>query len=299
VLEAVIWIVVIVLFVCFLGIIGMSVYVAWQLAHPIRRPIENSPEEYGLVYSDIEFPSRANDAILQGWFIPVARNGNGMTLIFAHGYAGNRLERGLPALALAASFVEAGYQIVMFDFRNSGQSSGTLTTVGSLEKYDLLGAVDWVREHVGGSIGLIGFSMGGSTSLLAAAEEPAILGVVADSPFCQLKPYLQRNLSVWSRLPRLPFTPLILAIIPRLTKTDPSQVDALAAMDRIYPRPVLFIHSTDDTAIPYTQSEVMWSKHPDRFEFWKTALAPHVGTYKLQPQTYTFRVLTFFDKLKK
>jgi uncharacterized protein len=140
--------------------------------------------------------------------------------------------------------------------------------------------------------------MGATTSLLAAAESPDIAGIVADSPFNQLKSYLTQNLSVWSKLPNFPFTWLILTILPRLTGIDPYQVDALIAVRQIYPRPVLFIHSQGDTAIPYTQSEKMWRMHPDRFEFWKTETAGHVGTYQLYTKEYTSRVLTFFEHLR-
>jgi fermentation-respiration switch protein FrsA (DUF1100 family) len=135
--------------------------------------------------------------------------------------------------------------------------------------------------------------------LLAAAEETDIAGIVADSPFSQLEPYLKDNLSLWSRLPNFPFTPLILAILPRLTGIDPHQVDALAAIDRIYPRPVLFIHSQDDTSIPFIHSEKMWRKYQDRFKFWKTKTAGHIGSYKLYPKEYTSKVLDFFDGLRK
>jgi fermentation-respiration switch protein FrsA (DUF1100 family) len=221
-----------------------------------------------------------------------------MTLILSHGYAGTRLEKGLPALSLAKTLVEAGYSVLMFDFCNSGLSSGHLTTIGFLEKQDLLGAIDWVRDHLPGKLGLIGFSMGATTSLLAAAEMPDIAGVVADSPFSQLKPYLKQNLSVWSRLPNFPFTWLIITILPRLTGIDPNQVDALIAVQQIYPRPVLFIHSRDDAAIPFTHSEKMWRMHQDRFEFWKTEKAGHVGTYQLYTQEYTSRVLAFFEHLR-
>ncbi|MBD0379261.1 alpha/beta hydrolase [Paenibacillus sedimenti] len=280
-----------------LGLIGMSTYVGWRLTHPIRKPVDETPEQYGLQAEAIRFPSRMGDVILQGWFIPATQTESSMTLILAHGYAGTRLEKGLPALAFAKSLVEAGYNVVMFDFRNSGESEGHLTTVGYLEKEDLLGAIDWVKEHIPGKIGLIGFSMGGSTSILAAAEESAVRGVVADSPFSQLSPYLQANLPVWSKLPRFPFTPLILAILPRLIGIHPHYVDALTAVDRVYPRPMLFIHSEDDSAIPWSNSEAMWSRHPDAFEMWITQKAAHVGSYKLHPDAYTKRVLAFFSKL--
>ncbi|MFD0697254.1 alpha/beta hydrolase [Paenibacillus sp. GCM10027628] len=291
------WVLVCFIMLIALGLIGVSTYIGWKLTHPVRKPIDEIPEQYGLHAQAITFPSRMRDVVLHGWFLPTKQTATSMTLVISHGYAGTRLEKGLPALALAKSLVEAGYNVLMFDFRNSGESEGHLTTVGYLEKEDLLGAIDWVKEHVPGKIGLIGFSMGGSTSILAAAEESAVRGVVADSPFSQLSPYLQANLPVWSKLPRFPFTPLILAILPRLIGIHPRDVDALKAVDQLYPRPALFIHSEDDSAIPWSNSEAMWSRHPDVFEIWLTQKAAHVGSYKLQPEAYTKRVLSFFSKL--
>jgi pimeloyl-ACP methyl ester carboxylesterase len=295
-----IWIVWIFLLLGMAGCVGMSAFVGWKLTHPMRLPLDDSPGNYGLPYQDIEFPSRTKDVKLSGWFLTPTNqeSASPMTLILSHGYAGTRLEKGLPALSLAKTLVEAGYFVLMFDFRNSGLSSGHLTTVGFLEKQDLLGAIDWVREHQPGKIGLIGYSMGATTSLLAAAEVPDIAGIVADSPYSQLKPYLKQNLSVWSRLPNFPFTWLIITILPRLTGIDPHQVDALIAVQQIYPRPVLFIHSQDDSAIPFTHSAKMWRMHQDRFEFWKTEKAGHVGTYQLYTQEYTSRVLAFFEHLR-
>lgn len=297
-----IWLIGSLLFVliCFI-LIGISTYVGWQLTHPKRKPLDDSPENYGLSMETIKFPSRNMDVELDGWFLkspfPQTIDAKPMTIIMAHGYAGNRLEKGLPALSLAQSLVTAGYHVVMFDFRNSGNSEGDLTTVGYLEKQDVLGAIDWVQKNEPSRIGLIGFSMGGSTSILAAAEEKSVLGVITDSAFSQLNPYLTDNLPVWSKLPRFPFTPLILSILPRLIGINPKHVDALAAVDQIYPRPILFIHSREDAAIPWSNSEWMWNCHPDVFEQWITEKAGHVGSYQMQPEAYTKRVLAFFSKL--
>ena len=290
-----IYVVLALLLVALLVCAGIAAFVGWKLTHPAARALDEYPQAYGLVHENVQFPSRTHDVTLQGWFLPTKAEPANMTIILSHGYSGNRLEKGLPALSLVQSLVSAGYNVLMYDFRNSGESGGALTTVGFLEKQDLLGAIDWVRNHVPGRIGLIGFSMGATTSILAAAEDPGVSGVVADSPFHQLKPYLQDNLSVWSRLPSFPFTRLILTILPRLTGIKPEEVDALQAVDLVYPRPILFIHSEDDQAIPYTSSEMMWQKHTDRFDWWRTAQAPHVGSYSCQPQAYISRVIAFFQ----
>lgn len=281
-------------------LVGISTYVGWRLTHPKRKEVDESPENYGLHGQDVSFTSQSKDVLLDGWFFrsPNAPAGDkATTVIMAHGYAGTRLEKGLPALALAKAINDEGYNVLMFDFRNSGNSEGRLTTVGYLEKQDVLGAIKWVQTHVPSKICLLGFSMGGSTSLLAAAEESAVGGVITDSAFSQLSPYLKDNLPVWSKLPRFPFTPLILNILPRLIGVNPRHVDALAAVDHIYPRPILFIHSEDDEAIPWSNSEGMWRRHPDTFELWLTKKAGHVGSYHLQPDAYKKRVLAFLSKL--
>jgi pimeloyl-ACP methyl ester carboxylesterase len=277
---------------------GYAVLVGWKLTHPRRKALTASPSDYGLAYRDIRFPSRGGDEELQGWHLPAdvsAEHSRG-TVIFSHGYAGNRLETGLPALALACSLVAAGYDVVMYDFRNSGQSSGALTSVGYYEQYDVLGAVDWVRAQGAAKLFLLGFSMGATSSLLAAAAEPAVAAVIVDSPFSHLPRYLQRNLSVWTHLPRFPFTPLILAILPRLTGTKPEAVDAEAAVERIYPRPILFVHSAHDAAIPAANSMELAARHPDRFELLLTEDGTHVGSYRFDPDGYTARVLAFLER---
>jgi len=296
----IVWGVVLLLVAGLLASVGIAAYVGWQLTHPKRQPVDDSPANYGLVFEEVDIASRTGDILLSGWHLPppdTAVRPNPMTVIMSHGYAGNRLERGLPSLALARDLIAAGYRVIMFDFRNSGKSQGSMTSVGYYEKHDLLGVIDWVTEtYPHEAVSLIGFSMGATTSLLAAAEHEKVAGVVADSPFHHLKKYLKSNLPVWSGLPNIPFTPLILLLFPPLLKIDPEGVDAVKAVEAIYPRPVLFIHSSDDRAIPQTSSEEMWRRHPDVFDFWRTTGAPHVGSYHLESAEYARRVIAFLEK---
>ncbi|MDB5052603.1 MAG: alpha/beta hydrolase [Bacilli bacterium] len=287
---------IILLLVLVLASLGVSGYVGWGLTHPAKQPLGDSPANYQITYQDVEFASRGDAIKLKGWFLPAKKSDK--TIILAHGYKKNRVQDTVPALPLAKSLVGAGYQVLMFDFRNSGESEGTLSSVGELEKNDILGALDWVKSNHSSQVSLFGFSMGATTSLLAAADDPSVAGVIADSPFNNLKSYLTDNLSVWSHLPQFPFTPLIMNMLPPITGLHPERVDAFSAVDRIYPRPILFIHSIDDDSIPYTNSETLWEKHKDKFEFWKTSKAKHIGSYKLDPVQYTARVLDFLARIK-
>jgi len=285
-------IILIALIVC----IGISVYVGNSMTHPEKKPIDQFPSDYGMDYEDIEFVSRDGETDLSGWVIEPETDAK-MTLIFGHGYKGNRFEDHISFFSMAENLLAEDYRIIMFDFRYAGNSGGDMSTVGAKEQLDMLGAIDWSVEHYDDPVGLLGISMGGSTALLAAAQSDDVVGVVADSPFSDLEDYLKVNLPVWSDLPDFPFTPLILGIMPIITDLDPKEASPISVLDDIAPRPVLFIHNEGDTSIPYTESELMVDKHPDVFELWLTDGDGHVKSYEQNETEYIDRVDEFFTEI--
>ncbi|THF75336.1 alpha/beta hydrolase [Cohnella fermenti] len=279
-----------------LGVCSISLTVVWKLMHPARKPVQLSPGEEGMAYESIAFRSRDRQVELKGWFLPAA-GAPKMTIIFAHGYRGNRLQKNATALGLAKEFVQRDFNVVLFDFRNCGDSGGHITTIGLDEQQDILGAIDWCKARGEEPIGLIGFSMGAVASILAAAKSAEVSGVVADSPFGDLTRYLLNNLSVWSKLPKYPFSPLMVLAIRFVMRKNPRLVKPMASIQQIYPRPVLFIHGDQDDAIPCTDSEMMSKRFADAFSYWQVPGAKHTGSYKLYPQEYARRVVHFFDGL--
>jgi len=276
--------------------IGISIFVGLSLTMPEKDPIDASPKDVGLNFEDISFLSHDQETELSGWVIhPVADPK--MTIIFAHGYKGDRVQDNVPFLPLAKDLVERGYRIILFDFRNSGLSEGEMTTIGVKEKLDLLGAIQWVKSEYDDPIGLLGISMGASTSILAAAEDKDVVGVVADSPFSDLRSYLEENMPVWTNLPNFPFTPLILSIVPMIADIDIDEASPINVLDSFEHRPILFIHSKDDTAIPYTESKKMVEKNQGQFDVWLTEKADHVKSYSLYPDEYVERVDEFFNNI--
>jgi uncharacterized protein len=278
--------------------VGVSVYVGYSLTHPARKPIELSPSNYGIAYKNIQFKSSADGVKLSGWVLLPKKPAN-MTLIFAHGYRGNRYEQNIPFFPLANQMLQKGYRIIMFDFRDSGSSGGNMTTVGAKEQYDLLGAIHYTKQHYKEPIGLYGISMGASASLLAAAKSKDVIAVVADSPYSDLESYLKKNLPVWTHLPNFPFTPLIMNIIPRITDLNPKEASPISVLNNVAPRPVLFIHSTKDGAIPYTESVKMAKTHPNDFSLWLTKGDGHVKSYEKTPTEYVKKIDAFYKKALK
>jgi len=283
------------------GLLAIALRVSWKLTHPPRKPVDMNPADYGLSSAeDVAFPSRDPHVRLRGWYIAAEANGvtgNGCTLIFAHGYSQNRQEPHLPALSLASRLVSKGYDVLLFDFRNAGESGGSLTTIGLKEQLDLLGAVDYAADRgPQRKIGLVGFSMGGATALLAAAQDKRVQAVVADSPFYSLREYLEENMPHWTGLPRFPFNWLILRLGPLLIRADARDVRPCdAVMKAAYP--VLFIHGTGDCTVPYENSVRLHQlAGASRSQLWLVPDAGHVRSYAKNPEEYAETVATFLEQ---
>lgn len=278
------------------GVLGVSAYVGWNLTHPVRQALDTTPLSLGLAYKNVTFPSREDGLELKGWLIPCTDSSK--TVIFAHGYRKNRLNPEVPILPIARQLAGKGYNVLMFDFRNSGESEGEMTSVGQYEVNDLLGAVDFVKSQpgMGEEIVLFGFSMGASTALLAGAREPSVTAVIADSPFSDLKPYLEKNLSVWSNLPAIPFNQAFFIIVPPLTGLNPDAVSPVKEIKDFGQRPVLLIHGQADKDIPIENSEQLQQAYP-RAQLLRVPGAGHIKNYATAKQKYLSTVSAFLEDL--
>lgn len=285
-----------------IAVVGVVIYTSWQLMHPPRRTVDQTPIEYGLVYEDISFQSSYDGTTLQGWWLPAQQDGKQTaavgTVIFAHGYGMNRLQKPLYVLNLVKQLAAAGYNSLLFDFRNSGESDGKLTSVGQFEKKDLLDAICFAKEEKNTSeIALLGWSMGAVCAILAAAEALAVKKVIADSPFADLTDYLQLCLSVWSGLPKFPFNWLIIQVISLIYRINAKKVNPYRTVSQLAGRPLLLIHSKSDLTIPYTQSELLYAAADQKSaSLWLTNGAAHIESYLLDPSAYTEKIITFLNR---
>lgn len=278
------------------GVFGVSANVGWKLTHPVRQQIASTPLANGLPFEEVVFNSRGDGLNLKGWFIPA--QGSTKTVIFAHGYRKNRLQDDVPGLPITQALVAEGYNVLMFDFRNSGESEGNLTSIGQYEVQDLLGAVDFIKSQPekAQQIVLLGFSMGASTAILAGAREPAVTAVIADSPFADLQTYLDKNLSVWTELPSFPFNQAFFMVVPYLTGLRTETVSPVNEIKNMGDRPLLLIHGEGDEDIPIENSEMLQKTYP-KAELLRVPGAKHVKNYATDPQLYLSAVTHFLARL--
>lgn len=78
----------------------------------------------------------------------------------------------------ARDLAQKGYIALTFDFRGYGKSKGDKEDIPNIDK-DLRAAISFVRKYDYEKLFLIGASMGGTVSIVVAAEDTAIGGVVS------------------------------------------------------------------------------------------------------------------------
>lgn len=274
-------------------ILGISGYAASSLTQFERVPIESTPSDFGLDHADVSFPSR-DGLILRGWWLEAGDNNP--VIVVVHGSEGNRAHPAERMLGIAKDLVSHGYNILMFDMRGHGESEGEHISAGYYEKNDVLGAIDYIKQRdIESKIGVLGFSMGAATSLMAVAESEEIGAVVADCAYADIVSIIESEFSKRSNLPKF-FIPIILFITRNIYDVDFTAIIPEEAVREISV-PVFIIHGEQDDMVPvqhaYRLKEA--SQNPES-KLWIVPEAQHGNSYLMRPTEYREQVTSFFDE---
>jgi fermentation-respiration switch protein FrsA (DUF1100 family) len=253
------WIIFCIVVICVslfaLYLFGGAWFIAYIATHPPRKRLRRTPAEFGAAYEDIQFPSR-DGLPLSGWYVP-ARPVEGRStgvVILCHGMSANREE----VLNWAAALYERGLALIMFDFRALGRSGGDRCTFGSEEPNDLLGAVDYVRsrpELADCPIGVFGFSMGGATAILVAADDPRIAAVATHGAFATLQSAITQRCKHHYGETLSPLVEWILRNVGKQFGWYPAgEVTPVTVISRLAPRPLLILHGGRDKIVTPTDA---------------------------------------------
>lgn len=257
--------------------------------HPRRREADDSLTASGLRVQPVRFAS-LDGTHLAGWYIagelPLAA-------ILAHGY-GSRREEMLPH---AAFLHDAGYSVLLFDFRACGESDGAAVTMGALERQDLLGAARFLRvqPHLATApFVVLGVSMGAVAAILAAAQSNEFVAVVAESAYKSIESVVSQSFRYFIGLPPFPAAPLTVRLTERRLGFRSRDVCPETAVTRLK-APLLLIHGLDDVLIDPANSRALHGARPDS-ELWLVEGAAHARAYQRAPEEYRQRVLDFFAR---
>ncbi len=263
---------------------GLSDYKAVQYTTTPRQAIGNeTPADFGLAYEDVAFSSVASDSVtLRGWWVP--NPASRRVIILVHGRYENRTSHDV----LLKPLWDAGYNVLLFDLRGHGQSDPAPCTYGLREQWDMVGAVNFAKTKgiPPGGIGVIGWSLGAASALMAMRQTGDIAAVVSDSAYANADPLLARN-------PLRPGLALAMRLVRgiNLDRVRPEQ-----AIAQIGSRHVFLIHGDQDRAVPVAQAyHLQRAGGANVIMTWIVPGANHIQAYPNQPAEYLRRVLAFFD----
>jgi len=185
------------------------------------------------------------------------KKGHDKVIVLAHGFYNNKEVYLFREMAQRLSH---DYDVVSFDFRGHGKSSGLFSWT-THENKDLKAVIDYLKDEGYASLGIMGFSLGAAVSLIEASRNRHIKTVIAvsgPSDFWKIdyrfwEPEMLEDLKLnlgpkgigKGIRPGNPFGP----------KLAPMNI-----VDRIAPTPVFFIHGKDDWLIKPWHSERLYAQ---------------------------------------
>lgn len=213
--------------------------------------------------------------------------------------------------------VEAGYDVIAFDFRGHGESGNfpgytPRQWVTNHEMSDIRGAISfclrWLEErNLPAELGLLGVSRGGCAALLAAAEFPEVRAVATDGAFSTdaILEFLMKRWAYIFATVRVIYENhppafwrfmrwMLLCVARReFGCSFPSVRKSVA---RMKPRPILFIHGEKDSFLPVeVTSRMLYQLAGQPKYLWIAAGARHSQAVTLHPETYARLLTDFFD----
>jgi len=279
-------------------VFGVVPYLLGGLAsHAGTRPMDraqtNTPADFGLKYQDVTFPA-ADGVTISAWFIP--SSGKNATIVYSHGLFRSRRE----LLARAADLCHLGYGAVLYDARNHGLSGKAKTSLGYFERFDVEGAINYLRDtvHSTDRIVLLGVSMGAVADLMAAAETPGISAIVSDSSFLSFDNTVVHHVGLFLHMPAFPFAYEVEFFISRRAGFDGDLLSPLNAVKKI-DCPIMFIAGQNDPRMPPTIARQLYDASPNPKRDLLIVDGPetkvHGHSYIADPRLYITKVSQFLD----
>lgn len=254
--------------------------------HPVTRLADMT-----LPVEDVQF-SGGDDLTLAGWFVPPA---NEATIILLHGYSSDRRA----VLWHAEQLVSAGYGVLLYDERATGESEGERRSQGWEDPVDVGGALTYLNGRTDvnpNKIGIAGCSIGGQVALQGAAYYPQIGAVWADGPsfiraadapppdnWLMALIYVAGYLGDWMYTQRLDMA------------APPAMIDIIGG---IAPRPITLVAGGVPHPLYGPESQFVGrfaSYAGENVEMWVIDQSFHCNGPEVVTEEYGRRLIAFFD----
>jgi pimeloyl-ACP methyl ester carboxylesterase len=275
--------------------------VAYLVYHPPRRQRGRAPSAFGLDPTELWITGSSAKGRLHAWRLAGDRQ---RVVVLGHGLG---LDKSF-SLAQAQLLHQAGYTVILFDFRNHGASfrDHRLTRFSRRFNDDLVAVVDHVRtmpEQAHARVAVWGFSF----STFPVLDTLARLDGAVHAVICDSGPTRDLSIIVDS-LPRSGLLP-----VPEVLQAPPTRtlwqavyrrlamamLDAPAdwppAAQGVSGTPMLLVAGDRDAVTPVDQVRAVARRYP-RAEVLVVPGAGHLQAIKVDRQAYTATVLDFLAR---
>lgn len=160
-----------------------------------------------------------------------------------------------------------GWSAFTFSYRGCGKSEGDFSFAGW--QADINAAVDYLWEEHSEEVWIVGFGVGGTLGLAAAAKNLRVQGVAAASAFGNLKAWTEEPSKLVAKLVELKAKgwqeeaengsktqPALQQLL-----VDVKEIDAVEAAKTLSPRPLLVMHGQDDEIVSPLEARAIADAH--------------------------------------
>ncbi|PLT28255.1 alpha/beta hydrolase [Peribacillus deserti] len=215
-------------------------------------------------------------------------------MVFCHGITESKIN----SIKYMNMFVKRGFNAVIYDHRRHGESGGVTSSYGHYEKYDLAAVINELRKREGEDIivGIHGESMGAVTALLyAGMMEDRADFYIADCPFSDFTEQLKHNLRSEVPLPPWMVLPIGRFFLKMRDRYSIEEVSPIKYVENIK-KPVLFIHSADDTFILPEMSTDLYQAKQGPKRLFIARKGAHAQSYNENKQDYEQAIDEFLQE---
>ena len=205
-------------------------------------------------------------------------------MIFCHGITENKYN----SIKYMNLFLKRGFNAIIYDHRRHGASGGKTSSYGYYEKKDLEAVVDELKQRQGTDVifGIHGESMGAVTTLLYAGsirDDAAFY--IADCPFSTMPEQVKYRVKHDTFFPPWLVMPIGKFFIKKRDGYSMNDVSPLAVINNIQ-KPVLFIHSIDDTYIPVAMTKQLYAAKRDKKQLFLAEKGAHAQSFNENQEEY-------------
>lgn len=223
---------------------------------------------------------------LAAWYVP---SRNGAAVVLGHGFGANRAQ----LVPQARALTQAGFGVLLLDWRAHGDSGGDLCSWGDHERRDVSRALDFLASRAEvepGRIGGLGVSMGATSLVLGAARDPRLSSLLLEATTSSLEDGAALDPPRWGPVSTWPSIAVF-----RRAGVDVSAVRPVDVLGRFGPGKLLLVYGEKDDWIPPDMVQQMTRAVQAPTQVWVVPGAGHGECWNVAGPLYAQRMIAFFQ----